>query len=400
MAETAPVTIKDLRDRDPWQFYSTMREAGQVVWDAPAKAWLVLGFDEAAYVERNEDLFAEATASLPGADKLTHPREFRLLHGEPHRILHKFLSQLWAPGAIEPYRAPLVRRIIDERIARFRLEGRAELWRDFASIVPIAVVAELIGLPSHDDDQLRACKDWTEAVLLWRHTYGEDQAVIGAAVEASGRLDPFILPIIRARRDLPTGDLISQLWHIGGTIFPDWNEMDVLANVKPLFEAGSDTSSNLICSTMYPVLTDPAIRALVHHGGEPLVRLVEETLRLRTVVHWRARVAMRDVELGGVTIHAGDRVHPVNAAANRDPRRYDHPDELDLGRKGYFSHLAFNVGPRQCAGSPIARMEAYESVMALLWDLPGLELDRFQEPPRYLGYVVRSYRPLHVRFTA
>ncbi|MDQ3553244.1 MAG: cytochrome P450 [Chloroflexota bacterium] len=400
MVDALPGSIKDLRDEEPWDFYETRRAQGQVVWDVPAKAWLVLGYDEAAYVERNEGIFAETTAALPGADRLTHPREFRLLNGEPHRVLHKFLSQLWAPSAFEQYRTPVVRRIIDERIANFRHRGEAELWSDFASIVPIAVVAELIGLPSDDDEQLRACKDWTEAVLLWRHTYGEDRAVVDAAADASGRLDPFIGPIISARRERPTGDLISRLWEVGPTIFPDWGEEDILANVKPLFEAGSDTSSNLICSVLYAVLTDESIRTAVRNGGEPLIRLIEETLRLRTVVHWRARVAMRDVELGGVSIRAGDRVHPVNAAANRDPRRYDHPDQMDLGRKGYFSHLAFNVGPRQCAGSPIARMEAYESVLAMLGSLPDLRLDTSQEPPRYLGYVVRSYRPLHVLFTA
>ncbi|MDQ3691999.1 MAG: cytochrome P450, partial [Chloroflexota bacterium] len=268
MVDALPKSIKDLRDEEPWDFYEARRAQGQVVWDDPANAWLVLGYDEAAYVERNEDIFAETTAALPGADRLTHPREFRLLNGEPHRILHKFLSKLWAPSAFEQYRTPVVRQIIDERIARLRHCGEAELWSDFASIVPIAVVAELIGLPSDDDEQLRACKDWTEAVLLWRHTYGEDQAVVDAAADASGHLDPFIGPLISARRTRPTGDLISRLWEIGPTIFPDWDEDDILANVKPLFEAGSDTSSNLICSVLYAVLTDQSIRTAVRDGGE------------------------------------------------------------------------------------------------------------------------------------
>jgi cytochrome P450 len=394
----AATSIKDLADIDPWGFYEDRRAEGSVTWDERAGAWLVVGYEDCAFVERHEDLFAEMTASLPGADRLTHPREFRLLTGEPHRILHKQLSELWKPAAIEGIRGPLVQRIILRTIDAFREAGHAELWRDFAAIVPIAVVAELIGLPSDDAAQLRTCKEWTEVVLRWRHTYGEDAEIIEAAASASSRLDPLILPVIEERRTRRTGDLTSVLWDAGEALFPDWSAVDVLANLKPLFEAGSDTSANLICSSMYAVLTDPAVREAVADGGEPLVRLVEETLRMRTVVHWRARVATQDVVLGGVTIKAGDRVHPVNGAANRDPDRYAAPDTFDLTRKGYYSHLAFNVGPRQCAGAPIARMEAYEAVRLLLRELPGMHLDSAQPEPRYTGYVVRSFRPLHVRF--
>ncbi len=391
-------SIKDLADIEPWAFYEDRRAEGSVTWDERANAWIVVGYDDCAFVERHEELFAEMTASLPGADRLTHPREFRLLTGEPHRVLHKELSELWKPAAIEGIREPLVQRIILRTIDAFRDNGHAELWQDFAAIVPIAVVAELIGLPSDDATQLRACKEWTEIVLRWRHSYGEDAEVIEAAANASSRLDPLILPIIEERRHRRTGDLTSVLWDAGETLFTDWDAIDVLANLKPLFEAGSDTSANLICSSMYAVLTDADVRASVINGGEPLVRLVEETLRMRTIVHWRARVATQDVVLGGVTIRAGDRVHPVNGAANRDPGRYEAPDTFDLGRKGYYSHLAFNVGPRQCAGAPIARMEAYEAVSLLLRELPDMHLDLAQPEPRYTGYVVRSFRPLHVQF--
>ncbi len=394
----APTSIKDLADVEPWAFYEARRADGSVSWDDRANAWLVLGYEDCAFVERREDLFAEMTSSLPGADRLTHPREFRLLTGEPHRILHKQLSELWKPAAIEGIRGPLVQRIIMRTIEAFRGAGSAELWRDFAAIVPIAVVAELIGLPSDDEAQLRTCKEWTEVVLRWRHTYGEDAEIIEAAAIASSRLDPLILPIIEDRRRRRTGDLASVLWDAGEALFPDWDAADVLANLKPLFEAGSDTSANLICSSMYAVLTDADVRSAVADGGEPLVRLIEETLRMRTIVHWRARVATQDVVLDGVTIKAGDRVHPVNGAANRDPGRYDAPDTFDLGRKGYYSHLAFNVGPRQCAGAPIARMEAYESVRLLLRELPDMRLDPARPEPRYTGYVVRSFRPLHIRF--
>ncbi len=174
-----------------------------------------------------------------------------------------------------------------------------------------------------------------------------------------------------------------------------WGEQDVLDNIKPLFEAGAETTSLLIGIGMHLALGDTQLRAHIADGGEPLRRFVEETLRHTTVIHWRGRVATRDIELGGVIIRAGDRVHPVNAAANRDPVKHPDPDRFELGRKGYLGHLAFNVGPRHCAGAWLARMEAYEAILALL-ALPGLCLDPDAEPPQMSGFVSRTFRPLHI----
>jgi cytochrome P450 len=259
-------------------------------------------------------------------------------------------------------------------------------------------MGRVIGLPPMDHEDLRRAKGFTDAVLAWRHCYGADQERVEAAVEATRELERVILPIVRARREVPEDDLISGLWEIGPSIVETWDEQDVLDNIKPLFEAGAETTSLLICIGMHLVLRDAELRAHICGGGEPLRRFVDEVLRHTTVVHWRARVATRDIELGGVTIRTGDRVHPVNAAANRDPVKHPNPDRFDLGRKGYLGHLAFNVGPRHCVGAWLARMEAYEAILALS-ALPGLRLDPYAEPPHMSGFVSRTFRPLHVRIT-
>jgi cytochrome P450 len=127
---------------------------------------------------------------------------------------------------------------------------------------------------------------------------------------------------------------------------------------------------------------------------------MEEVLRHSTVVHWRARRATRDVELGGVTIRAGEMVHPVNGAANRDPLHWERPGEFDPGRPRLASHLAFNVGPRHCAGAHLARLQASEAVTALWRAFPDLALDADAPSPIFAGYVTRAYRPLHLTYTS
>jgi cytochrome P450 len=397
MTTQARPSLRDSRDADPYPLYEAARAEGDVVWDPGLEAWLVLDHEGCALVETREDLFAETTGTLPGADRLTGPHEFRSLTGEPHHALHHYLSRRWAPSAIEPARESFVRPIVTARIDRIRDRGQAELWGEVASLIPIAVIARVIGLPELSDSDLRDMKRFIDAILAWRHDYGRDPAIIERAADATTVLEAHIRPVVQERRRHPADDLISGLWEVGPSILPTWGEQDVVDNVKPLFEAGAETTALLICSATHMALRDPALADRVRDGGEPLRRLVDETLRHTTVVHWRARVATTDVELGGVTIRAGDRVHPVNAAANRDPSRYERPDAFDIDRRGYLSHLAFNVGPRHCAGAWLARMEAYETVHGLL-RLPGLRLDPDLPGPRLEGYVTRTFRPLHVVF--
>lgn len=120
---------------------------------------------------------------------------------------------------------------------------------------------------------------------------------------------------------------------------------------------------------------------------------------MRSPLHLRVRRAVADVELGGVTIRRGDRVHPVNAAANRDPARHPEPDRFRLDRKGYASHLTFNVGPRQCVGAALARLEIRMALDAMLERWPAFTLDPEAPPPSFAGFVSRTFRPLHLVWT-
>ncbi len=245
---------------------------------------------------------------------------------------------------------------------------------------------------------MREAKAWLEAVLAWRHTFGEDPAVREAAVAATRALRPALLDVVRARRDDPREDTISALWSIGREVAPDWGEEDVLDNARFLFEGGSETTSLLICTAVHRLLMlDRDERAAVVAEPARLDPFLEEVLRHTTVVHIRARRATRDLELGGVSIRAGERVLAVNGAANRDPARWSEPARFDPGRPRLASHLAFSVGPRHCAGAHLARLEASEAIRALFRAFPDLDREPGAPEPAYLGFVSRAWRPVHLR---
>ncbi len=391
----APVSLRDLRDVDPYPAYEAMRAVGPVVWDEGMAAWLVLSHDGCTFVERREDLFEEPTGSLPAAAQIVGRRDFRSLVGAPHDTLHRAVSHAWRPDPIAPLAIAAVRPLVADRLATLAERDSFELFADFARLLPIAVVARVLGLPDADLDTLDRAKTWMEAVLAWRHSYGEDAEARNAAIAATRELEPLVLDTVRARRDRPQADAISLLWAAGRDVAPDWGEQDVMDNAKFLFEGGSETTSFLVCTAVHRLLEQPAaVRAATLGDAGRLARFIEEVLRHSTVVHLRARRATADVTLGGVQILEGERVIAVNAAANRDPARWERPEILDPDRPRLWGHLAFNVGPRHCAGAHLARMEATEAIAGLWAAFPDLDRAPGAAEPTPVGFVSRAWRPV------
>jgi len=391
----APVSLRDLRDVDPYPAYERMRAVGPVVWDEGMTAWLVLSHDGCTFVERREDLFEEPTGTLPEAAAIVGRRDFRSLVGGEHEVLHRAVSHAWRPDPIAPLAMAAVRPLVADRFAGLAESGRYELFEDFARLLPIAVIARVLGLPDTDLETLDRAKTWMEAVLAWRHTYGEDPEARAAAIVATRQLEPLVIDTVRARRDRPEADAISMLWEVGRQVAPDWGEQDVMDNAKFIFEGGSETTAFLICNATHRLLDLPAAdRSATLGDAAALARFLEEVLRHTTVVHLRARRATTDVELDGVTVLAGERVIAVNAAANRDPDRWERADTLDPDRPRLWGHLAFNVGPRHCAGAHLARMEATEALGGMWRAFPDLARATDARPAASMGFVSRSWRPL------
>jgi cytochrome P450 len=390
-------TLLELRNRDPYAYYEQLRAQGSVVWDEGMHAWLVLGHAECVVVERREDWFAPGMGTLPGAKEITGARSILTMRGAPHDALHKQLSKWLTPARCEDFADTLIRPVARRVVEHVAPSGRCELHHDIAELIPLGVVGALLGMPAWDERKLRHLKQRFDEILAWRHTYGTDDEILEVARGASFELDDEFGPTVRARRDEPTDDLISELWRAGEEGVPDWTERDVLDQCKVLFEAGVETTALTLSSVAYVLATNEEARELVERDrGEPLARTIEETLRFQAPVQMRVRVALEDVELGGELIRKGDRVHPINAAANRDPSRYHEPDSFRLDRKGWASHLTFNVGPRQCVGAALARLEISETMNAMLDSWPGFRLDAAKPSPAFAGFVSRSYVPLYL----
>ena len=322
-------------------------------------------------------------------------RNVLLLHGTEHANVHKFLVQFFTTGRVQEYSDRYIGPLSERLLGHFASDGRGELGSLFAERLPAYVICAVLGVPIDDEDQLERCRVWNDDIMAWSETFGEDPEILARAKASSHHLNSVLLPIIRQRRDHPLDDFISTLWRGGRSLLKGWDENDVLAQARVLLFAGSETTMHLLCNSIYYLAIHPELQATVRDSDDAAFRFIEEILRYYGVIHFRIRAAGEDTDLDATTIHAGDRVHAVLSAANRDPRQFPDPDAFNMDRTNAKSNLAFGHGRRKCVGAALARGEGAAAIRRILMRLPDLALDATAEPPSMRGHMPRSYAPLH-----
>jgi cytochrome P450 len=400
-------------DELPYEFYSRVHALGGIAWDEQMKSWIVTGYELVQKVLRDDVAFSHPYLSMQaGAEYMKirsdNPRSSQFLTGEKHRAFHRWwLIDLLSPNAVRQYKAeivdPWIGRLFDE------LDGRTQfdMVADFAERVPMGIFAALLGLPSLERSYLDRIKYLNDAIAsfasvanalkLETERSDETQRVVDEAVAAAEELNALLLPLVRERRDGDGTDFISRLWKGGPAIFEDWNERDTLDACRRLLFAGVDTTTHAISNAYYMMLSDRTLfDRLRADPAKWIAPFAEEVLRLNGSVQFRPRRANVDAELGKVKVRKGDMLTVALIGANRDASRYQCPHAVDLERKRPQDHFAFNYGPRTCLGAHLARAELVCSVSQGLARLPTMRLDATRAPPRFAGFLMRSYRPIHV----
>jgi len=385
-------------DKDPFPYYEQLRNEDPVHWDEAMQAWLVTQFDDCTVVMKNEEVFGHPYHDFKGAAKVQGgARGILMLRGEEHTRMHRYLLQFFSKSVVLAYRETIIRPLVDRLLDRLLPVGSADLAGQFGFILPSHVIAVMLGIPIEDEELLEKTRHWNDDIMRWSETFGEDPDSLASALDSAEHLRDTLLPIIRDRRDAPRDDFISKLWAEGPRILEPWTEDEVLAQCRVLFFAGSETTAHGLSNALSYWLKAPEVRSRL--SAETIPTYIEETLRVFGVIHFRVRVALQDVELGGKLIKKGDRVHPMNSAANRDAAHFAHANLVDLDRERIKQHLAFNVGPRTCIGAELARGEIIEAMERVIQKLPDAQLDPSKPAPEYLGHMPRSFRPLNVKFT-
>ncbi|GAB05945.1 cytochrome P450 [Gordonia amarae] len=224
----------------------------------------------------------------------------------------------------------------------------------------------------------------------------------GVLAEHAGivAVDRLVKPIIAQRRAEPRNDLISVLVQAeladdetGQTHRLTDDEVFIFSFL--LLAAGSGTTWKQLGIIMLMLLRDPRWLDRVKDDPDFLGAFIEETMRWMPTDPFFSRFATQDTSLHGVDIPAGSVVHLCFASANRDPDRWERPDDFDPERK-QLPHMGFGAGSHVCLGQHVARAEIREAIGALVTRLPGLRLDPAAEAPRITGLYERGPTALPV----
>jgi cytochrome P450 len=303
------------------------------------------------------------------------------MEGKQHRAYRGLVQPSFIPRRAPWWIDQWIRATVDGLIENLQGRGSADLNVEFCAPIPLLTICGSFGVSVADALEIRA-------------------AVTSDGVGLE-RFAEIVMPIIRARRDSPGDDLVSVLVQAELTE-PDGTrhvlgDTGVLGFSFLLLAAGSGTTWKQMGITIVALLQHPGWLAQVREKPETLRAAIEESLRWMPTDPAFARFVRDDTELAGVRLPAGSVVHTCLASANRDPKRWEHPDEFDPGRP-LQSHLGFGSGPHVCLGMHVARAEITTAVQALLEHLPGLRLDPDAPPPRITGMYERGYDAIAVRW--
>lgn len=347
-----------------------LRAAGPVVWVPALKGWVVTRRDLVVEMMRDADRFTVddprfSTGQVLGPSMLS-------LDGAEH-ARHR------APFA-DAFRLPAMRSRFDRFVASeadrtvglLARHRSAELRRDLAGPLAVAVVVEALGLADTDSVEVLA---WYEEIVDAVSRASSGQVIVGARPPAVELLAAHV------RRSLSVdGSLVASA---AGSLSVD----EVVSNVAVVMFGGIETSEGATANAFAHLLTRPELWEQVRAEPALAANAVEESLRLEPAVVQVDRFATCDVDVGGVTVRRGDFVMLSIAAANRDPEVFDDPDRFLLDRPNSRAHLTFAQGPHACIGIHLARAEARSAITAAAEWMPGL---RLTAPAEVRGIVFRK----------
>jgi cytochrome P450 len=280
-----------------------------------------------------------------------------------HLRFQKLLKRYFTPGMVDRLR-PRVRAFTDELLDVVASKGQMDVVRDLAYPLPANVIAELLGMPVSDREQLQA---WSRGILP---IFGNGDLVqLREAQRSMVEMHEYLRLIAAERRRTPREDVLNMFMaaEAEGIVTED----EAVANCVLLLFAGHETTANLIANGLVLLFGNPDQLALLRADPDLTPLAVEEMLRCDGPAGVVGRVACEAVELAGQTVPAGKHVHLALMAANRDPDVFPDPDVFDITRERN-RHLSFGMGAYYCLGAALARMETDECLRILLARCPNL----------------------------
>lgn len=367
---------------NPNPVYAALHEACPTFYWEEQKRWFFTGYDHVNALLRDrrfgrQILHIATREELGMPDPLAHTAHFdlaeskSLLELEPpeHTRLRTMVNRAFVSRHVERLK-PEVAALAEKLIDGFERDGEVELLSAFADIIPVTIIARMIGIPEEMGPQL----------LKWSHDYvkmymfGRTHQDELDADRASKEFADYVRTVIAERRANPRDDLLTHMItteHKGQHMTED----ELVSTTIVLLNAGHEATVHQIGNSLRVILESGLDPQSLFSDDKTTESTIEECLRICAPVHIFQRYALEDTELDGVQLKRGDVISLLLAAANLDPRKFSDPLIFKPDRNE-APNLSFGAGIHFCIGAPLARLELNLVLPILFKRLPGLRLAR------------------------
>jgi cytochrome P450 len=399
----APVPL-DLTDpavvADPYPAFAAARAQAPVQWSAGTGTWLAFTHAESNAVLRDRRLGRIWSDKEPAqrfeSFNLIHRNAILEMEPPTHTRLRRLISAAFARGHVErlrPWVQELADSLVDGLVERSGGQTPVDVLSGMAEELPVAVIAELLGVPAADRPLLRP---WSNAIVKM-YEYGRTTATEDDAERAAAEFVDYLRELPAQRRLAPGEDLLSHLVTVRDSDGDRLTEDELVTTCILLLNAGHEATVNVSGNGLLALLEHPDQLQRLRDDPGLLPTAIEELMRYDSPLQLFERTATEDVAIGGITVERGQKIAALLGAGNRDPAVFTDPDTLDVGRTDN-PHITFGAGVHFCIGAPLARVELQASLGALLARTSSLELGA--PAVRRPEFVIRGLSDLPVVLTA
>lgn len=389
----------------PFDLYRRARTEMPVFYSERFDLWVVTRYDDIVRILKDPAGFSSAqslavdSAVAPEVQAVLdtgYPATPTMVTADPpvHTRFRELVSKAFTSRRVA-LMEPRMRTIAHNLIDRFERDGRVDLVKQFAYPFPMEVIAEILGVPATDMDSF---KRWSDDMSARFGPLALERHVECAMSEVE--FQHYFAAKLEERQRHPQTDLLTDLLNARVKREAPLNMPEMLSILKQLLIGGNETSTNLIGSMMLSLLNDRGQFDAVLRDRSLVPNAVEEALRLDSPVQGLFRTAVREVEIGGVTVPQGAHLELLYASGNRDEARFRDSDRFDLRRPDSSNHMAFGFGIHFCIGAPLARFEGRIALEALLDRLPQMQLAPGQAFDHHPHFFLRGLKRLELEWRA
>ncbi len=367
---------------DTCELFGQLREHAPVLHVPELDAWVLSRYDDILAVIRDDERFGcmpdDLVGEVPDELKAELPHGYApwqpaLINQDPpaHTRIRKLAGKPLTPAAVRA-RENVIREAAGRLIDAIQDDGRADLVDRFATPMPVHVLIKILGVPAEDHGKFH---QWTLGITeLFVPSISDARRLELARAQVG--FSKYLMDAIARRREKPGDDIISGLILAQEQSEKGLTDREILGIVGQLVIAGFETSAGGISFTLYKLAQDRELLARVTNDPALIPKVVEESLRRLTPARGIVRRVKEDVEIRGNRIAKDSKVFLLVQSANNDETVFSCPDRFDIDRDvaEMRKSVHFGIGPHNCIGQWIARLDMKVAIETVLARLPNLKL--------------------------